>query len=111
MRVASWNVNSINVRLDAVLEWLARTQPDVLCLQETKTVDEKFPASAFENAGYKSVFCGQPTYNGVAILSKTHLSDVQKNLAVQEEKKSERFIQANTKGLTIVNTYVPNGQA
>jgi exodeoxyribonuclease-3 len=111
MLIASWNVNSITVRLEAVLRWLASVQPDVLCLQETKIVDEKFPALAFEQAGYHCAFAGQPTYNGVAILSKGSMTDIQKHLPIEENKKSERFIQANINALTIINTYIPNGQA
>ena len=71
MKIATWNVNSLKVRLPHVLDWLATAQPDVLCLQETKTTDENFPVEAIEAAGYHSVYSGQKTYNGVAILSKT----------------------------------------
>ena len=69
--IASWNVNSITVRLETVLSWLANVQPDVLCLQETKIVDGKFPALAFQELGYYAEFTGQPTYNGVCILAKS----------------------------------------
>lgn len=111
MLIASWNVNSITVRLEAVLKWLAAVKPDVLCLQETKIIDEKFPVTAFQQCGYHCVFAGQPTYNGVAILAKTSLTDTKKHLPVAKGNNSQRFIQANVKRLTIVNTYVPNGQA
>jgi len=111
MIVASWNVNSINIRLETVLSWLASTKPDVLCLQETKIVDEKFPRQVFENSGYQCVYAGQPSYNGVAILAKEEPKNVLTYLPVEEDKKSERFIQADIKGITIINTYVPNGQS
>ena len=70
MKIATWNVNSLRVRLEQVIEWLKRVQPDVLGLQETKMTDENFPASAFEEIGYTAVFSGQPTYNGVALISR-----------------------------------------
>lgn len=110
MLVATWNVNSITVRLEAVLKWLQTNQPDVLCLQETKTVDEKFPAALFKEAGYFCEFAGQPTYNGVAILSKKPLLHIEKDLG-QPEEKSKRFIKAEVNDCIIINTYIPNGQA
>ncbi len=70
MKIATWNVNSLRVRLPHVLQWLEAAQPDVLAIQETKTVDEQFPLAELEAAGYNAVFAGQKTYNGVAILSK-----------------------------------------
>jgi len=76
MKIASWNVNSLKVRLEHVLEWLDYEQPDVLALQETKTLDENFPVEAINDAGYQVVYAGQKTYNGVAILSKEEASDV-----------------------------------
>ena len=78
MKIATWNVNSILARLPLVQRWLAEARPDVLCLQELKCTDERFPAAAFEELGYKSVSFGQPTYNGVAILSRTEGKDVQR---------------------------------
>ena len=75
MKIATWNVNSLKVRLPHVLEWLAQNQPDVLCLQETKQEDVNFPLAALNAAGYQCVFSGQKTYNGVAILSKSELQD------------------------------------
>ena len=111
MLVASWNVNSIKIRLEAVLQWLESTQPDVLCLQETKTIDEKFPINAFEHAGYYSEFIGQPTYNGVAILSKQPLAHVEKYMENADTETQSRFIKGEYNGSIIINTYVPNGQA
>lgn len=111
MLIASWNVNSITVRLEAVLKWLENTKPDILCLQETKIVDNKFPTHAFEKAGYHCEFTGQPTYNGVAILAKSPLTNVEKHLAINKQDSQKRFIKADFHGTTIINTYVPNGQA
>jgi exodeoxyribonuclease III len=70
MKIATWNINSLRVRLPHVLQWLQSAQPDVLALQETKTEDRNFPVAEFEAAGYLTAFCGQPTYNGVALLSR-----------------------------------------
>ena len=80
MRIATWNVNSVNARLETVLRWFEAAQPDVACLQEIKCVDEKFPAEAFERLGYNVAVHGQKTYNGVALLSKTPLEDVRRGL-------------------------------
>ena len=78
MRIATWNVNSVNARLETVLAWFREAQPDVACLQEIKCVDERFPAEAFESIGYNAAVHGQKSYNGVALLSKTPLEDVRK---------------------------------
>src|SRR5258707_8294386 len=80
MRIATWNVNSVNARLETVLKWFEAAQPDVACLQEIKCVDEKFPAEPFERLGYNLAIHGQKTYNGVALLSKTPLEDVRRGL-------------------------------
>ena len=74
--IASWNVNSLRVRLEQVSEWLQRVDPDVLGLQETKVTNENFPVNAFDDLGYKTVFSGQPTYNGVALISRQPAQDV-----------------------------------
>ena len=76
LKIATWNVNSLAVRLPQLLEWLAATQPDAVCLQETKLTDDKFPHAEIEAAGYRAEWFGQKTYNGVALLSKTVASDV-----------------------------------
>ena len=76
MKIATWNVNSVNARLETVLAWFREAQPDVACLQEIKCVDEKFPAEAFESLGYNVAVHGQKSYNGVALLSRTPLEDV-----------------------------------
>ncbi|MEY3544885.1 MAG: exodeoxyribonuclease, partial [Cyanobacteriota bacterium] len=77
MRIASWNVNSVRTRLDQVLAWLEQQQPDVLCLQETKVADELFPHKAFEQLGYHCAISGQKAYNGVALVSRLPMDDVQ----------------------------------
>jgi exodeoxyribonuclease III len=110
MKLATWNVNSLKVRLPHVLQWLAANPVDVLCLQETKTVDEKFPVAEIEAAGYQVVFTGQKTYNGVAILSHHAIHDVVKNNPCFEDEQ-QRIISATIEGIRVVCAYVPNGQA
>ncbi len=109
MKIATWNVNSINVRLEHALKWLDSTKTDVLCIQETKCVDENFPFAEFEEAGYHAAFMGEKSYNGVAILSKHEIENVQKNMHDDEESSPKRFIAADINGIHIVNTYIPNG--
>ncbi|MDQ3750852.1 MAG: exodeoxyribonuclease III [Acidobacteriota bacterium] len=109
MKIATWNVNSIAIRLEQVLNWLEATQTDVLCLQETKCVDEKFPFEAIGNAGYYIAFTGQKSYNGVAILSKHEIKNVQKNFPDDDADAPKRLIAATVKNIRIVNTYIPNG--
>jgi exodeoxyribonuclease III len=109
MKIATWNVNSIAIRLEQVLEWLDETKTDVLCLQETKCVDEKFPLEAINNAGYKAVFMGQKSYNGVAILAKDEITDVQYNFPDDETDAPKRLIAGTINNIRIVNTYIPNG--
>lgn len=92
-----------------LLPWLEATNPDVLCLQETKCVDENFPADALKDAGYEAAFIGQKSYNGVAILSKFPIEDVQKNLLDDDDESPKRMIAATVNGVRIVNTYIPNG--
>ncbi|MFI4940641.1 MAG: exodeoxyribonuclease III [Burkholderiales bacterium] len=110
MKIATWNVNSLKVRLPHVLRWLAENPVDVLCLQETKTVDDKFPAAEIEAAGYRAIFSGQKTYNGVAILSRHPMTDVVRNNP-QYEDEQQRIITATIEGMRIICAYVPNGQA
>lgn len=110
MRLATWNVNSLKVRLPHLLDWLAEARPDALCLQETKTEDAKFPAQALEAAGYSAVFYGQKTYNGVAILARGEIADVQHNIpGFSDELK--RVISASIEGVRVISIYAPNGQA
>ena len=110
MKIATWNVNSLKVRLPQVLQWLQENPIDVLCLQETKTVDEKFPVAEIEAAGYGVVFTGQKTYNGVAILSRHSMTDVVKNNPLFEDEQ-QRIIAATIEGARIICAYIPNGQA
>ncbi len=110
MKIASWNVNSLNVRLPHLLEWLKIAEPDVLVLQETKQEDHKFPQTEIEAAGYHVVFDGQKTYNGVAILSKTEILDIQKGIpGFADEQK--RALAATINGVRIIDLYVVNGQS
>ncbi|HWS40768.1 MAG TPA: exodeoxyribonuclease III [Arenimonas sp.] len=110
MKIASWNVNSLNVRLPHLLEWLKIFEPDVLVLQETKQDDSKFPQADIEAAGYHVVFDGQKTYNGVAILSKTEMQDVQKGIpGFADEQK--RALAATINGVRVIDLYVVNGQS
>jgi exodeoxyribonuclease III len=109
MKIASWNVNSLNVRLPQVLQWLESAQPDVLALQETKLTDEKFPAADITAAGYQVVFSGQKTYNGVALLSKTAIEDVIMDIPGLDDPQ-RRILGATINGVRILNLYVVNGQ-
>ncbi len=112
MRIATWNVNSINARLPTVLRWFEAEQPDVACLQEIKCVDEKFPAEPFEAMGYNLAIHGQKTYNGVALLSKTPLEDVRRGLPEGDGDDHARYVEAVTGGETPVRVaaiYLPNG--
>ena len=110
MKLATWNVNSLKVRLQQLLDWLARTRPDVVCLQETKLEDGKFPRGEIEAAGYSAFFSGQKTYNGVAILSRVPLSDVSAGIP-QFADEQRRVICARASDARIVCVYAPNGQA
>ena len=110
MKLATWNVNSLKVRLAYTLDWLAINQPDVLCLQETKQEDSKFPLVEFQQAGYQAVFMGQKTYNGVAIISKLVPENVIYGIPnfLDEQK---RMIAATLGDVRVVCIYVPNGQS
>ena len=112
MKLATWNVNSLNVRLPHLLDWLRDAEPDVVALQELKMVDEKFPHEAIEAAGYTAVCNGQKTYNGVALLARKPLllEDVSRNLAGFEDEQ-RRVIAATVDGVRVVSVYVVNGQA
>ena len=109
MNIVSWNVNSLNVRLPHVLDYLAEHKPDVLALQETKTPDEKFPKAEIEAAGYHVAYSGQKTYNGVAVLSKTEATDVQAGIPDFEDAQ-RRVLAATIDGARIIDVYIPNGQ-
>lgn len=109
MKIATWNVNSIAVRLPHVLQWLAGNRPEVLCLQEIKCVNEKFPAAAFQEIGYSAEIFGQPTYNGVAILSTTPAENVERGFPEEGENAQKRLLSAVVQGVKVVNVYIPNG--
>lgn len=110
MKIATWNVNSLNVRLPHVLDWLASEQPDVLCLQELKLEDSKFPLTQLLDAGYQAVFSGQKTYNGVAILARHDISDVQIGMPGHADEQ-RRIIAATIQGVRVICAYIPNGQS
>ncbi|HIO91648.1 MAG TPA: exodeoxyribonuclease III [Leucothrix mucor] len=108
MKIASWNVNSLRVRLDHVLKWLAAEQPDILVLQEIKMVDDQFPVEDIRAAGYHVVYSGQKTYNGVAIISKAPAEDVVKDIPALDDPQ-RRILAATINGVRILNLYVVNG--
>lgn len=113
VKIASWNVNSLKVRLPQVLDWLAQTQTDVLCLQETKMEDQAFPLAEIEAAGYRAVFVGQKAYNGVAILARRELGElaaVEYGIAGFSDEQ-QRVISASIAGVRVICVYIPNGQS
>lgn len=109
MKIASWNVNSLNVRLGHLRDWLAQAQPDIVALQETKLEDARFPDTQLAELGYRSVFSGQKTYNGVAIVSREAAVDVQAGIPGFDDPQ-KRAIAATIGGVRVVNLYVVNGQ-
>ncbi len=110
MKIATWNVNSLKVRLPQVIAWLAAHQPDALCLQETKTEDAAFPLAAIRDTGYHVVFTGQKTYNGVAILSRLPAADPVMAIPGFDDPQ-KRVLAATIGGVRVVCLYVPNGQS
>jgi exodeoxyribonuclease-3 len=110
MRIATWNVNSLRVRLPQLLDWLKAEQPDVVGLQETKMTDAEFPADQIEAAGYRVVFTGQKTYNGVALVSREAGADVVRELPGFDDAQ-RRVIGATYGGVRVLNVYVPNGES
>jgi exodeoxyribonuclease-3 len=110
MKLATWNVNSLAVRLPQVLDWLAANPMDVLVLQETKLADDKFPHAEIEAAGYKVQWFGQKTYNGVALLSREGATDLQRNILGHDDEQA-RVIAGTVAGVRVVGGYFPNGQA
>ncbi len=112
MKIATWNVNSVNARLETVLAWFEAVAPDVACLQEIKCVDEKFPTEAFERLGYNVAVHGQKSYNGVALVSKTPLEDVRRGLPGDEADDQARYLEAVVSGprpVRVAAIYLPNG--
>ena len=112
MLIAAWNVNSLNMRLPRLLAWLAANRPDIVCLQETKLEDAKFPVLETTAAGYTAHFAGQKTYNGVAILVRSDLAASEVAMGIPGfDDEQKRVIAATIAGIRIVGVYVPNGQA
>ncbi len=110
MKIATWNINSIRSRLDHVLDWTEKNEPDVLCLQETKCIDAKFPERDLRRAGFEhQAFLGETSYNGVCILSRHPITDVQKNFPRDPSESQKRLVAGTVRGMRIVNAYVPNG--
>src|SRR5688572_27975001 len=109
MKIASWNVNSLKIRLPQVLQWLDTAKPDVLALQEIKQVNEDFPLAEIQAAGYSAVCSGQKTYNGVAILSRSSLQDVATDIDGMDNSQ-RRILAATVGGVRVLNLYVVNGQ-
>ena len=110
MKIATWNVNSIRIRLPRLITWLGRRQPDVVCLQETKVTDYEFPHAELAALGYRALVNGQRTYNGVAILARHELKEVARALPGEGDDAQRRLLAAEFAGLRIVNVYGPNGQ-
>ncbi len=111
MKIATWNVNSIIARLPHVIRWLEAVQPNVLCVQETKCTDDKFPFGKFSRIGYCPSVFGQQSYNGVAIIARQECADVQRGYYQDQEGAHARLLAATIDGVRIVNVYIPNGQA
>ena len=113
MKIATWNINGIKARLDGVCEWLKQAEPDLVCFQEIKSVDENFPGSVFEDMGFNVATHGQKGFNGVAILSKSPFEEIRKGLPGDEHDEQARFIDVTTKGgkrsVRIAGAYMPNG--
>ena len=110
MQIATWNVNSLSVRLPQLLDWLAEHPVDVVVLQETKLTDDKFPHASLAQAGYHAQWFGQRTYNGVALLSRQEASDVVRNIPDFSDEQA-RVIAATVAGVRVIGAYFPNGQA
>lgn len=109
MKIVSWNVNSLNVRLPHLLDYLTSDSPDIVALQETKLPDEKFPAADIEAAGYHISFSGQKTYNGVAIVSRSQASDIVTDIPGFDDPQ-RRLLAATIDGVRVICVYIPNGQ-
>lgn len=110
LKLASWNVNSLKIRLEQVLAWLDSSQADLLALQETKLVDDNFPAAAFQDKGYHVVFAGQKTYNGVAVISRTPMTEIITDVPDLIDPQ-RRILACTVAGIRLINLYVPNGSS
>jgi len=109
MKIATYNVNGVNGRLPILLRWLEETSPDVVCLQELKAPQEKFPEQAIKDAGYNAIWHGQKSWNGVAILAKNEIKELKRGLPGDEEDTHSRYIEAFVNGIVIGCLYLPNG--
>src|SRR6187401_2658808 len=110
LRVATYNVNGVNGRLPRLLEWLRETQPDIVCLQELKTDDTKFPVRALEEAGYGAIWHGQRSHHGVAILARGETpAELRRGLSGDSVDRETRYLEASVKGLRVASIYLPNG--
>ena len=110
MKIVTYNVNGVNGRLPRLLEWLAETSPDIVCLQELKTDDTKFPAGALEAAGYGAIWHGQRSHHGVAILARGETPrEIRRGLPGNAEDKQARYLEGEAKGITVASIYLPNG--
>ncbi|HLP19296.1 MAG TPA: exodeoxyribonuclease III [Chitinophagales bacterium] len=109
MKIASYNVNGVNGRLPVLLKWLEQAQPDIVCLQELKAPEEKFPLQAITDAGYNAIWHGQKSWNGVAILARTEIKEVRRALPGDPEDLHSRYIEAIVNGMLICCLYLPNG--
>jgi exodeoxyribonuclease III len=111
VKIATWNVNSLRARQDAVLDWLEKNRPDVLCMQETKLTDQEFPEDELGDLNYDVVYFGQRAYNGVAIASRPEMFEVVRGFPGAAPDADRRLIAATIEGIRIVGVYAPNGQA
>lgn len=111
MLLATWNVNSVLARLEQVLRWLDAVKPDVLCMQETKCTDDKFPTLLFQERGYQCQLLGQQSYNGVAILTRSAGDNTIRGYPGDDETAQSRLIASTVNDINVVNVYIPNGQA
>ncbi len=109
MRIATWNVNSLNARMQFVVDWLKTRDPDIVCLQELKLTEEAFPFEAFEELGYHAAICAQKSWNGVAVIAKEPVEQTQVGLPGAEEAGA-RLVSANVAGITVTSVYIPNGK-
>ena len=109
VRIASWNVNSIRARIEILSKWLKQKQYDIVFIQETKVQDHEFPIDDIKNIGYETIFCGQKSYNGVAILSKEKIGLINKTLPGEKSDEQARFITSKVKDIELICIYLPNG--
>ncbi len=109
MKIATWNVNSIKVRIPHLVEWVKQAEPDIVLLQELKTTEEQFPQAAIDELGYNVIVSGQKTYNGVAILSKMPIEVAQTSLPGDETDEQARYLEATIGGIRVASIYLPNG--